>query len=244
MNVHARPEDPEEETDPGLLAFTTADATSISRVPGHTSTSDADAGDENDGAEGNGTSNKKWSSFEFKPGAAHEGLSRAAVLRGIKACVPPPSRVKELVETYLEHIRWTSRLVEREQIEEEILPIVYRHLSQENESTGEGDCTDVRFVHRLALFFAVLACGASVDLSVPAHNAEAKRYDALSRTCVSVCSVFLGTSLESVQTLVLLAHYQFYSSSSCSFEPAWKTLIFALTLGLSVSVAPTLLLYQ
>ena len=60
-------------------------------------------------------------------------------------------------------------------------------------------------------------------------------YDQLARTALSLRSVFEGTSLESVQTVIILASYQFYTCRLLTFEPAWKTMIFGMMLGVSVS---------
>lgn len=178
-------------------------------------------------------------SFSFVPGEVEEGLSRADVLRSIEARLPSYQRACIYVEAYLTHVAWFSRLITREQIVEEIIPIIYKR-GAPGASSASGrlqgrDCNDVIYVHRLALFFAIMACSAAVEMSLPANSAEAAVYYALARTSVSLRSVFQGTSLESVQTAVLLAHYQFYSCQTCTFEPAWKMLIFAMTLGLSVS---------
>lgn len=185
----------------------------------------------------------------FKPGAAHEGLERAEVLRGIEARVPTYQRATTLLESYLGYIAWHSRLVRRDQIFEEILPTIYRRGTtgvggrdvRGGGGSGPGmaqggDCNNTLYVHRLALFFALLACGATVHLALPANSAEAARYDTLARTCLSLRSVFQGTTLESVQTIIVLASYQFFTLPSLTFEPAWKTMIFGLTLGLSVSL--------
>ena len=57
-----------------------------------------------------------------------------------------------------------------------------------------GDCNHTLYVHRLALFFALLACGATAHIALPVNSADAARYDTLTRTRLSLHSVFRGTS--------------------------------------------------
>lgn len=169
--------------------------------------------------------------YSFVPGGLCEGVKRADVLRGIEACLPSFQRASSHIEAYLAHTEWFSCLIRREQVEEEIIPTVYERAVLK---TG-GDYTDIAYVHRLALFLAVLACGAALNSSLPTNNAEAARYNDLAQMCLNLRSVFQETSLENVQTIVLLSHYYLYSGQTLTFDSAWKTLRFALTLGLSVS---------
>lgn len=174
--------------------------------------------------------------FPFSP--AH--LPRAEILRMCEARLPSYVRATVLCEAYMIHVAWFSRLLSREQIIDELLPAVYHNpeygtIREPPGQSNGGDFEDTVYVHKLALLFAVLACGAAADLALPVQNDEAALYEQLARTAVSLRSVFEGTSLESVQTIILLASYKFYSCRTLTFEPAWKTLIFGMTLGISVS---------
>lgn len=171
-------------------------------------------------------------------------------MRSIEARLPSYRTASKLVEAYLTHVAWFSRIVTREQIVDELLPMIYKRGTPSAGSVDEcgapvsgsgsgraqsGDCNDVVYVHRLALFFAVMALGAAVETSLPINSNEAARYNGLARTCWGLRPVFQGTSLESVQTVMLFAHYHFSTCQTLVFEPGWKILIFAMTLGLSVS---------
>lgn len=181
--------------------------------------------------------------FPFAP--AH--LPRAEILRMIESRLPSYQRATTHIEAYFVHVAWYSRLVMREQVFDEILPSVYRRCATGSAAAEKpdidialgraigGDYKDTVYVHRLALLFAILACGAAADLAMPVNNEEAQLYEQLARTGISLRSVFEGTSLESVQTVVLLSSYQFYTCRTLTFEPAWKTMIFGMTLGVSVS---------
>lgn len=165
----------------------------------------------------------------------------------VEARLPSYQRATTLTDAYFTHVAWFSRLVMRDQLTEDLLPTVYKHRSTSALAFGArdneigldpavgGDCEDTVYVHRLALLLAVLACGAAADLSMPVYNDEAQLYDQLARTALSLRSVFEGTSLESVQTVIILASYQFYTCRLLTFEPAWKTMIFGMMLGVSVS---------
>ena len=140
------------------------------------------------------------------------------------------------MERYLGYVAWHSRLVQHDQIFEEIMPTVYQlGATSVDGKTQRGDCNNTIYMHRLAMFFALLACGATVISKLPVNTTEAAQYDTLARVCLCLRSPFQGTTLESVQTICLLAHYQWYTLPTLSLEPACKLLIFGLTLGLGVS---------
>ncbi|KAI5123022.1 hypothetical protein M0805_007643 [Coniferiporia weirii] len=155
----------------------------------------------------------------------------------IEAQLPSYERATALVEAYLEHVTWFFRPVKREQIMEDLLPIIYkRRWSEQPNSEKECFPKAEDEAHRLALLLMVLACGAVADLTLAPSNAEAELYNHLGRAALSLRSVFDGASFRTVQAVMLLAIYDFFSCAKASNEYAWKMLSFGLVLASSIGL--------
>ncbi|KAL5507868.1 hypothetical protein ACEPAH_5486 [Sanghuangporus vaninii] len=143
----------------------------------------------------------------------------------IEGKLPSFERASALVEAYLENTTWLIRLVDREQIMEELIPQIYRRRQNaESSGTGETQSTDP---HALALLLAIFACGAAADLTLPPWNEEADLYHHLASTAIGLRSVFDGTSLHTVQTLAVLGSYDIFSCRKNSLEGTWKLISFS-----------------
>ncbi|OCB91794.1 hypothetical protein A7U60_g938 [Sanghuangporus baumii] len=157
---------------------------------------------------------------------------KAQILEMIEAQLPPYARATALAEAYLANIAWSLLLVDREQIFEELLPLVYRR----SRNTHNVDVDESQYVHHLALLLCVFASGASGDLTLPVGNDEAELYNHLARAALGLKSVFAGLTMESVQAILMMAVYDFNSSRRYSLEPSWKMLYFGLSLALSIGL--------
>lgn len=162
-------------------------------------------------------------SLEYRP--------ETRVLEAIEARLPDYARATALAEAYLANVAWSSILVDREQIFEELLPIVYKR-SSDNQDPDEDESN---YAHHLALLLCVFASGASGDLTLPIGNDEAELYNHLARATLCLKSVFSGATMESVQAVTLMAMYDFSASRRYSLEPSWKMMYLGLSLASSVS---------
>ncbi|KAH8113147.1 hypothetical protein DFH11DRAFT_1510936 [Phellopilus nigrolimitatus] len=170
-------------------------------------------------------------------------IPREEILRLIEARLPTYARATALAEAYLGNIAWFCRIVRREQLMEELLPEVYKPLRTHNNLHDESSDSEEDYIvgirsHLLPLLLAVLACGAAGDLTLPLNNDEAEVYVQLARAALSVHSVFWGASTVTVQTVVLLAAYDFCTCRKATPEPAWKMMTFGLSLAASVNRDP------
>lgn len=169
---------------------------------------------------------------------AADYLPKAETLKMIEARLPSYARATSLAEAYITNIAWSFVIVDREQIFEELLPSVYKHFRSSAELYGTVD-EENNYTRRLALLLAVFARGAAGDYTLPMANDEAEVYVHLSRTVLSLDSVFVGTSMENIQTVLMLSAYDFASCRNYSLEPSWKIMSFGLTLAASVSSSPS-----
>lgn len=145
--------------------------------------------------------------------------------------MPSYERATALAEIYVQHVSPHFGPVDREQIMEELIPMFYK---KDRQRRNENEVVTV--AHRLALLTAIFACGAMGDLTQEACNEEGELYRQLSRTALSLHSIFEGTSLATIQTISLLGLYEFFNCSVHTLDAAWK--MQALSFSLASSVCP------
>ena len=153
--------------------------------------------------------------------------------RVIDAKLPSYARATSLVECFLDSIAWFFGVVERTYIYEELLPAVYGknpHMtSREQSPMSEAD------PHALALLLAVLALGATSDLTQSPQNEEALLLHHLSRVALTQRSVFECANLNTVQAVVLIGLFDLCSCRDVAIEGTWRMVSFGLSLSTSVS---------
>ena len=158
--------------------------------------------------------------------------------------LPTYERATALAESFLGNVGWVPRPIQREQIMEDLIPLLYKgHRTGESETQSDGDekYDGKHRLHNFALILAVFACGAAVDLTQEPNNAEGLLYNRLSIAALSSHSIInAGVSLETVQAIILIAQYDFFSCMSPSLEKSWKLLSIGLILAASVSCPSTL----
>ncbi|KAL5507849.1 hypothetical protein ACEPAH_5467 [Sanghuangporus vaninii] len=148
--------------------------------------------------------------------------------------LPSYERGSALIEAYLENISWLVRMVDREQLTEELMPQIYRR-----KRPGLGSAsheTRRTHPHVLALLLAVFATGAVADLTLPPWNEEADLYYHLSWTAMGLESLFNGTNLYTIQALAVLGGYDIFSCRRTSLENSWKIISFCLSLAASIGL--------
>ncbi|KAL5507683.1 hypothetical protein ACEPAH_5301 [Sanghuangporus vaninii] len=161
----------------------------------------------------------------------------------IEEMLPPYSRATALVEAYLTNLSWFFRPVEREEIMEELIPIVYKRKrlpsvasfsgTSPSDSSGGQARTDP---HALGLLLSIFAVGAVADMTLPPWNDEGELYYQLSRTTLSLKPVFEGAGLHAVEAIALLAAYNLFSCRRRGLEGTWKILSFSLSLAASIGL--------
>ncbi|KAL5487469.1 hypothetical protein ACEPAI_5577 [Sanghuangporus weigelae] len=160
----------------------------------------------------------------------------------IEEMLPPYNRATALVEAYLTNLSWFFRPVEREEIMEELIPLVYKRRRPHSVSSCSGTSSDSSGghtrtdPHALGLLLSIFAVGAVADMTLPPWNDEGELYYQLSRTALSLKPVFEGAGLHAVEAIALLAAYNLFSCRRKGLEGTWKILSFSLSLAASVSL--------
>lgn len=153
----------------------------------------------------------------------------------IEEKLPSLARASALVEAYLENTSWFVKLIDREQIVEELLPLFYKRRST---SGVRGDA------HTLSLLFAIFACGAVADFTLPPWNEEADLYYQLAWTTFGLRSMFEGTTLQTIQALAVIGSYDIFSCRRNSLEGTCKMIGYCMSLAVSVSLRVALHLHE
>ncbi|TDL15896.1 hypothetical protein BD410DRAFT_795947 [Rickenella mellea] len=173
------------------------------------------------------------SAWPFGPSLAPSSISDA---QSVLTChLPQWSRVSQLVPLYHAHLAWYFRVIERSQIEQELLPAFYP-LSTTFDPTDNQDQLANPGPHELALLFMVFAMGAVSDLSLPPSNGEAYTYVILARAALSLSSVFESPSLSAVQAVALLGAYGVHAGRDATLEGSWLTMNVAVDMGVSIGL--------
>jgi len=146
--------------------------------------------------------------------------------------MPSFERAYSLAETYLENFSWVLRVVQRDQLFNELLPTQYRRLSHAQEDTNASVMT----AHELALLLAVFATGSLADLTLPSFNDDAERYYQMALAALSVSPVLGSPTLAAIQTLALLAAYNAHSGRTFSLDLSGSFFSLAAHLGVSMGL--------
>ncbi|KAL5480285.1 hypothetical protein ACEPAI_1555 [Sanghuangporus weigelae] len=167
-------------------------------------------------------------------------LPKEELLALLAEHLPTYERATALAEAFLENVGWLPRPIQRDQIMEELLPMIYKggwlDLSTRKDDKGKYD--GKHKMHNLALALALFACGAASDLTLPPSNLEGKTYHSLALAALNTHSVISpgGASLETVQTIVLIAQYDFFSGDKLTLEAGWKIVSFGLIVAASIGL--------
>lgn len=161
--------------------------------------------------------------FPFTP----PGLPKERMLKTIESYLPEIQRAVSLCETFLKSLSWTFQIVSRQQIIDDIIPLIYRPGIKSSGRSRYGP-------HDLALLFSVLAVGALVDPTLPPFNAEARHYQRLARAALCLQSVLSERSMVTIQVLHLMSMYYGMSGIESNAELCYSFLNFAGQVALQI----------
>ena len=102
-------------------------------------------------------------------------------------------------------------------------------LSSEDDESYEGE-----YAARLPLLLAVFALGAAGDLTQPIGSSDGELYHNMAKAALALRPVFSGASMETVQTVMMIATYDFCAARALTLEPAWKMMSLGLIIASSV----------
>ncbi|KAF8899388.1 fungal-specific transcription factor domain-containing protein [Infundibulicybe gibba] len=126
--------------------------------------------------------------------------------------LPQLSEAVRLCEIYLEHGKYMYTPLQRTELLDETLAIIYRSESFDT----------LRSHQSLSLLFIIFAIAALFDNENHPYSAEAHEYFCLSRICLSFCPPIRRPTLMSVQILMHMAHYlQLHDQEPFDSNLAW-----------------------
>lgn len=131
--------------------------------------------------------NHCYQCFPFPP-----GILSTPVQPMIESFLPPVERAIALCDTFLEHLSWMFHIVSRQQLINELIPVVYKHI---NVPYGP---------HDLALMLIVLGIGSLVDLNLQPYNLEAQHYYRLARATLSLQPVLGEQSVVTIKVVIIM----------------------------------------
>lgn len=167
--------------------------------------------------------NKLNQDFPFTP----PGFHKRHMQETIESYLPQIQRTISLCETFLKSLSWTFQIVSRQQIIDDLIPLIYR--------PGIKSSERPRYCpHDLALLFSVLAVGALVDPALPPYNAEARHYQRLARAALCLQSVFSERSMITIKVLHLMSVYYGMSGLESNTELCYSFLNLAGQVALQI----------
>jgi hypothetical protein len=152
--------------------------------------------------------------------------------------LPSNDRAWNLAQSYFDHGAFFFRPIKREEFVNSVLPSVYNVASQrvrtrinfnaatessphsENTENGVNMEPDHGNCHALAMCYFMFALGALFDVNLPPYNAEAERYYDLGRAALSAKAVYDSPSIETVQSIGLMATYHTLAGKKYSRDSA------------------------
>lgn len=164
--------------------------------------------------------------------------SKCRSLELLERHLPSNDRAWNLAQCYFDHGAFFFRPIKQEELLNSVLPSVYSvanrrvrtriNFNAANESSPQsenvenpvnmepdhGDC------HALAMCFFIFAIGALFDVNLTPYNAEAERYYDLGRAALSAKAVYDSPSIETVQSIGLMAAYHTLAGKKYSRDSA------------------------
>ncbi|KAH9027072.1 hypothetical protein EDB85DRAFT_1868569, partial [Lactarius pseudohatsudake] len=174
-------------------------------------------------------------SFPFTPpGTVKQNINT------IKDYLPPWDHALAMAESYLANATWFFRNVTRQQLVDEMLPVIYgKRAAYADDSSGP---------HDLALLFGVFALGSVMDPSLPNSTAESEgeHYHQLAQAALSQQPVLVKPSVVTIQTLHISAVYSAMlggdvSGGESTLESTWSLVAIACYLSQTVLLTSTTL---
>lgn len=175
--------------------------------------------------------------------------------------MPSFERASGLCETYLENFAWILRVVRRDQLFSELLPVafgrkratiaidasmgpnwkqMYMKAQQDTTCMLKKEPFGGMHPHELALFLMVLAAGALADLTLPPYNDEAEKYYQMALCVLSMSQVIGTPTLAAVQAVALMGAYNAHCGRNTTLDLAGSLLNLAASMGTAVSCSHTI----
>ncbi|TDL25160.1 hypothetical protein BD410DRAFT_627633 [Rickenella mellea] len=166
--------------------------------------------------------------------SSNNSEAESRYLRAAKESLPSYERAWTLCETYLEQGQWVARIVQRQQLIDELLIPIYKNKMAV--SPNDEVEADVTSTHELALLLMVFATGALFDLTLPPDNDHAHHFYELACQLVSMDSIADSPSLIATQTMAQIGMYAFLTGRAMSMEKSFAVLNFAYNFGSSLGL--------
>ncbi|KAF9030945.1 hypothetical protein BDZ89DRAFT_1064266 [Hymenopellis radicata] len=168
------------------------------------------------------------------PFTADGEVNRESALDLLFDYLPERPRAWALCETYMEHASWTFRPIRRDEIVEDILTPIYKHVK--DRGNGVSNAAQTISAHKLAVLFMLFSLGSLVDLTLDPDNFESDNYYHLGRAALSLRSIFDSPEISTVQAVVLLATYHGMGGKRYTMDSAWSILSLGAKLAQSLGL--------
>ncbi|KAF7969994.1 hypothetical protein HWV62_25424 [Athelia sp. TMB] len=134
--------------------------------------------------------------------------------------LPPTPRAWSLLESYMENASWVFQPLRREHLIEDILTPIY-NAKKERENPIPGKERTVISPHKIAVLFLVFGLGANMDFTLPPNNTQGEEYHHYARAAMTLRSVFDAPTMETVQALLLMAHFRGSAGEQYTRDSTW-----------------------
>ncbi|KAF7970145.1 hypothetical protein HWV62_24922 [Athelia sp. TMB] len=134
--------------------------------------------------------------------------------------LPSNPRAWSLLEAYMENASWVFQPLRREHLIADILTPIYS-AKKERENAIPGKEQTMVSPHKFAVLFLILALGANMDFTLPLNNAEEAEYHHYACAAMALRSVFDTPTMETVQALLLMAHYRHSAGERYTRDCSW-----------------------
>ncbi|KZP10721.1 hypothetical protein FIBSPDRAFT_937932, partial [Athelia psychrophila] len=135
------------------------------------------------------------------------------------SCLPSKPHAWSLCETFLEQASWLFRLVQREDLIQDIVNPIYM-AKQERENPHCLVATEIS-PHKISVLYSVFALGDLAASRLPASNDEGDRYHQCARAALALRSIFDSPMVETVQAILVMTSYCSISTQLYSRETVW-----------------------
>ncbi|KAF9055205.1 hypothetical protein BDZ89DRAFT_1124982 [Hymenopellis radicata] len=168
------------------------------------------------------------------PFTADGGVNWESAMDLLFDYLPERPRAWALCETYLEHASWTFRPIHRDEIVDDILTPIYKHVK--DRGNGVSNAAQTISAHKLAVLFMLFSIGSLVDLTLEPYNFESDHYYHLARAALSLRSIFDSPEISTVQAVVLLAAYHGMGGKRYTMDSAWSIMSLGAKLAQSLGL--------
>ncbi|KAF7972732.1 hypothetical protein HWV62_17202, partial [Athelia sp. TMB] len=143
--------------------------------------------------------------------------------------LPPRQRAWSLCETYLEHSSWIFQLVLRSDLIEDVLTPIY---NAREVGSGVMEISP----HKIAFLYLVFAQAVLVDLTLPAYHEDGETFHYYARAALALRSFVDAPTVETVQAVLLMAHYRSCAGERYTRDSVWALLSLGCKLAQSIGM--------